>query len=60
MSGTGGGITVLSTGGACIAPSGVQKERMQPHEIFVVSLDSGDCSEQASPGARESRCSLGF
>jgi hypothetical protein len=37
---------VLSTGGACIAPSGVQKERMQAHEIFVVSLDSSSSAAQ--------------
>jgi methylthioribulose 1-phosphate dehydratase/enolase-phosphatase E1 len=49
VSGTGGGITVLSTGGACIAPSSVQKERMQPHEIFLVDLASGDCIPQ--PGS---------
>jgi hypothetical protein len=47
VSGTGGGITVLSTGGACIAPSGVQKERMQPQEIFLVDLGSGDCVAQS-------------
>ncbi len=54
VSGTGGGITVLSTGGACIAPSGVQKERMQPHEIFVVPLalcSGGDSVTQGAAGA---------
>lgn len=51
MSGTGGGITVLSTGGACIAPSGVQKERMQPHEIFLLPVGSDDSVAQTVPGA---------
>jgi hypothetical protein len=44
----------LSTGGACIAPSGVQKERMQPHEIFVVPLalcSGGDSVTQGAAGA---------
>jgi methylthioribulose-1-phosphate dehydratase len=53
VSGTGGGISVLSTGGACIAPSGVQKERMLPHEIFVLSLSSG--VPLAMPGTSEAR-----
>ena len=53
VSGTGGGISVLSSGGACIAPSGVQKERMLPHEIFVMSLSSG--VPLAMPGTAEAR-----
>ena len=51
VSGTGGGISVMSTGGVCIAPSGVQKERMQPHEIFTVPFPSCDCVAEAVAGA---------
>ncbi|EFJ42248.1 hypothetical protein VOLCADRAFT_42159, partial [Volvox carteri f. nagariensis] len=38
VSGTGGGISVKAGGEIVMAPSGVQKERMQPDDMFV--LDS--------------------
>lgn len=38
MSGTGGGISVKAGEHIVMAPSGVQKERMQPDDMFV--LDS--------------------
>ena len=50
VSGTGGGISVLSSGGACIAPSAVQKERMQPQDIFVVADIRSDCSLATDQG----------
>lgn len=37
MSGTGGGISMQAGGGAIVmAPSGVQKERMEPRDMFVL------------------------
>ncbi|KAJ3277485.1 hypothetical protein HK104_003256, partial [Borealophlyctis nickersoniae] len=37
VTGTGGGITIRHGDNVYIAPSGVQKERIQPHHLYVVS-----------------------
>ncbi|KAI8909336.1 MTRu-1-P dehydratase [Powellomyces hirtus] len=37
VTGTGGGITIKSDSGIYIAPSGVQKERMEPTHLYVLS-----------------------
>src|SRR5579864_211713 len=54
-SGTGGGISVRSNGRIYMAPSGVQKERLKPDDIFV--LDSnGDVVEAPSKHTAVSAC----
>lgn len=55
VSGTGGGISVREGGRIWIAPSGVQKERMAPDDIFV--LDEEGCTLRAPrQGLRISAC----
>ena len=41
VTGTGGSISIRSalTGDIYMTPSGVQKERIKPHELFVVDLE---------------------
>ncbi|XP_066980010.1 probable methylthioribulose-1-phosphate dehydratase isoform X1 [Macrobrachium rosenbergii] len=39
VSGTGGGISIKTGDQIYVAPSGVQKERLQPEDIFVLSPD---------------------
>ncbi|XP_064086814.1 probable methylthioribulose-1-phosphate dehydratase isoform X2 [Macrobrachium nipponense] len=39
VSGTGGGISIKTGDQIYVAPSGVQKERLQPEDIFVLSSD---------------------
>ncbi|CAG8451607.1 14440_t:CDS:2 [Ambispora leptoticha] len=38
VTGTGGGITIRRGDNVYIAPSGVQKERIQPRDLFILSL----------------------
>ncbi|KAG0233516.1 methylthioribulose-1-phosphate dehydratase [Mortierella sp. GBAus27b] len=40
VTGTGGGISIRKDDHVYIAPSGVQKERMQPEDLFVLELAS--------------------
>ncbi|CAG0890792.1 unnamed protein product [Cyprideis torosa] len=40
VTGTGGGISVRDGSHIYIAPSGVQKERIQPEDLFVIDLES--------------------
>ncbi len=40
VSGTGGGISIRGEAGIFMAPSGVQKERIEPEDVFV--LDAAD------------------
>ncbi|KAE9523457.1 hypothetical protein AGLY_016009 [Aphis glycines] len=42
VTGTGGGISIKYNDQIFIAPSGVQKERIQPDELFVQNLDGED------------------
>jgi methylthioribulose-1-phosphate dehydratase len=39
VTGTGGGISIKDGQDIYIAPSGVQKERIQPEDMFVYSVD---------------------
>jgi methylthioribulose 1-phosphate dehydratase/enolase-phosphatase E1 len=51
VSGTGGGISVKASDGSIVmAPSGVQKERMRPEDMFVLDGATGDVRE--TPAAR--------
>ncbi len=36
-SGTGGGISIRDEHGVWVAPSGVQKERIEPHDVFLLA-----------------------
>lgn|GEM_PF-6364108 len=49
MSGTGGGISVRAGDRVYMAPSGVQKERLQPDDLFVLDADANVVS---APTAR--------
>ncbi|XP_055899319.1 methylthioribulose-1-phosphate dehydratase-like isoform X1 [Biomphalaria glabrata] len=42
VTGTGGGISIKSNDEIYIAPSGVQKERIKPEDIFVQTIDEKD------------------
>ena len=42
VSGTGGGISIRGPEGIFIAPSGMQKERMQPEDIYLLDGDALD------------------
>ncbi len=53
-SGTGGGISIREGDRIFVAPSGVQKERLRPQDIFVISMD-GTVLE-AAEGHRISQC----
>ena len=39
VSGTGGGIAIRHEKGILMAPSGVEKERIQPEDVFLVDED---------------------
>ena len=54
-SGTGGGISLKEGGRIYMAPSGVQKERLLPEDIFVLNEDGG-VVEEPGHGAQLSQC----
>lgn len=60
VSGTGGGISIRGAEGVYMAPSGVQKERIAPEDVFL--LDGGDLSTcrvlraPADPALKLSEC----
>src|SRR6185295_10929315 len=54
-SGTGGGISIKEGGLIYMAPSGVQKERLNPEEIFVLDTD-GNIVEEPGHGMKLSQC----
>ena len=55
VSGTGGGISVRQGGRVYMAPSGVQKERMSPEDIFVLD-EQGNELDHPGGDARLSAC----
>ncbi|WP_428263288.1 methylthioribulose 1-phosphate dehydratase [Haliangium sp.] len=56
VSGTGGGISLREQGRVYMAPSGVQKERLQPTDLFVLD-EAGEVVEApADPSLRVSAC----
>jgi methylthioribulose-1-phosphate dehydratase len=55
-SGTGGGISIKEDGRIYMAPSGVQKERLKPEDIFVLDAE-GNIEEQPGNGLKLSQCS---
>ena len=58
VSGTGGGISgVESPGRLLLAPTGVHKERVQPSDLFVVDIETGQVLEPpADSSLRPSEC----
>jgi len=56
VSGTGGGISVRSGDSFYIAPSGVQKERLRPEDMFVLDADAQVVSAPADASLRVSQC----
>lgn len=54
-SGTGGGISVKEDGLIYMAPSGVQKERLKPSDIFVLDAE-GNPLEEPGEGLKLSQC----
>jgi len=60
VSGTGGGICIREGDRVVIAPSAVQKERMDPSQMFALGLGGEILSRPADPALRPSECSSLF
>jgi methylthioribulose-1-phosphate dehydratase len=60
VSGTGGGICVRDGDRVLVAPSGVQKERMRPEQMFAIGLDGAVLSRPDDAALRPSECSALF
>lgn len=54
--GTGGGISLREGDTVYMAPSGVQKERIQPDDIFVLNLDGEVIERPADPALKLTAC----
>src|SRR5258706_3209969 len=53
--GTGGGISIRSGDKIYMAPSGVQKEKLEPDDIFVLDR-KGDCLSSSTKNLTISAC----
>ncbi|XP_021366472.1 methylthioribulose-1-phosphate dehydratase-like [Mizuhopecten yessoensis] len=61
MPGSGGSLSIKYGQEVYITPSGVQKERIQPEDLFVQTVDGEDISvPQTTKGLRKSQCSPVF
>ena len=60
VTGTGGGICIRDGDEVVMAPSAVQKERMQPDQMFRIALDGSIVSRPSDPELRPSECSSLF
>ena len=60
VSGTGGGICIRDGEHVVVAPSGVQKERMQPADMFTIGLDGAVLTRPANENLHPSECSSLF
>jgi methylthioribulose-1-phosphate dehydratase len=60
VTGTGGGICIRENDRVLIAPSGVQKERMTPDQMFTFSIDGQLLDRPADPDLRPSECTSLF
>lgn len=49
VSGTGGGISIRAAEGIWMAPSGVQKERIAPEDVFLLHADTTACEVVRRP-----------
>ncbi|KAJ2354337.1 Methylthioribulose-1-phosphate dehydratase, partial [Coemansia sp. RSA 2618] len=56
VTGTGGGISILAGTHVFIAPSGVQKERITPTDLFVMSLSTRAILRAPKPPIKPSAC----
>ncbi|KAJ2678000.1 Methylthioribulose-1-phosphate dehydratase [Coemansia sp. RSA 1285] len=56
VTGTGGGISIRDGNNVYIAPSGVQKERIKPEELFVLVLQTRQVLRAPPPPIRPSAC----
>lgn len=54
--GTGGGFTIREGDRIYMAPSGVQKERIQPEDIFVLDMDGEVVAPAADENLKVSAC----
>jgi methylthioribulose-1-phosphate dehydratase len=57
VTGTGGGISIREDGRVYMAPSGVQKERLQESDLYVLDDDGNVLSGPEIPGVKPSECS---
>lgn len=60
VTGTGGGICIRTGDRVVIAPSGVQKERMLPGQMFTMALDGTVLTRPDDPELRPSECTSLF
>lgn len=60
VTGTGGGICIREGERVIIAPSGVQKERMTPEQMFTLAMDGSVLERPADPKLKPSECSSLF
>jgi methylthioribulose-1-phosphate dehydratase len=60
VTGTGGGICIREGEHVIVAPSGVQKERMTPEQMFTLAIDGSVVSRPADVSLRPSECSSLF
>ena len=56
VSGTGGGMSIREGDRIYMAPSGVQKERLVPDDIFVLARDGTVIEPPRTPGMQLSEC----
>ncbi|PLW31367.1 hypothetical protein PCASD_18694 [Puccinia coronata f. sp. avenae] len=56
VTGTGGGISIRQKDHVFIAPSGVQKERMKPCDIFILDLFTREQLRRPSTPLKQSAC----
>lgn len=57
VSGTGGGICGPATEGALfVAPTGVHKERVEPEDLFTISIADGSILAEPHDGLQPSEC----
>ena len=54
--GTGGGMSIREGDRVYMAPSGVQKERIRPADVFVLDLDGEVVERPENPALRISEC----
>ena len=55
--GTGGGISIREGDVIYMAPSGVQKERIQPEDVFVLDLEGSVIERPENPKLKLTECS---
>jgi methylthioribulose-1-phosphate dehydratase len=55
--GTGGGISIREGDAIYMAPSGIQKERIRPEDVFVLDLDGQVLARPEDPRLKLTECS---